>query len=47
MDKQMSDDDRDKLLEEMTAMTGEDYSSWTKWMFANEAVSLGIRSLSL
>lgn len=45
MDKQMSDDERDELVEKLTAMTEKDYSDWTKWMLANEAARLGIRPL--
>lgn len=48
MNKKMSDDERAELVEEITAITGKDYySSWTKWMLANEAVGLGIRPASL
>lgn len=47
MSKKMSDDDRAKLIEEITARTGQDCSTWTRWRLANKAVSLGIRLGSL
>jgi hypothetical protein len=47
MDKRMSDDEQAELVEEMTARTGQDGGSWTKWRLANEAVGAGIRPASL
>lgn len=41
----MSDEDRAKLIEELRAKTGNDYSRWSNGQLLNEASYLGLRSL--